>query len=196
MPKMTLTHSFKRFLRDESGVLLAEALILLPLLIWGFLALFVYWDVFRSMNVAQKAAYSVADLLSRQAEVTPEFVDGMQDVLNFLTQGSPQSKLRITSLQYNGATDKYELLFSRSPGGKMTAHTDVTIQTLKTKIPVMASLDSVIIVETEVDYNPTMDTGVLNVASGVTSQTFREFIVTRPRFWRRVCMTPLPPICS
>lgn len=187
-----MTNSFKRFLKDESGVLLAEALILLPLLIWGFLALFVYWDVFRTMNVTQKAAYSISDLLSRQAIVTPAFVDGMQDVLNFLTFGAPQSKLRITSLQYNGVTDKYELLFSRSPGGKMTAHTNATIQDLKTRIPIMSSLDSVIVVETEVDYSPSFDTGVMNVASGVTDQTFTQFIVTRPRFWRRVCLTACP----
>ena len=187
-----MINSIKRFLRDESGLLLAEALILLPLLIWGFMALFVYWDVFRSINVSQKAAYSISDLMSRQAVVTPQFVDGMQDVLNFLTAGSPQAKLRITSLQYNGATDQYELLFSRSPGGKMAAHTQATIQNLRSRIPVMSTLDSVVIVETEVDYNPSFNTGVLNVAAGVTAQTFTQFIVTRPRFWRRVCMTACP----
>lgn len=179
----------KRFWQDESGVLLAEALLLLPLLIWGFLALFVYWDLFRTLNSSQKAAYSIADLMSRQAVVTPEFVDGMQNVLDFLTIGSPKSSMRITSMQYDEPNKKYLLLFSKSPGNKMTPHTEATLQTLKSGIPIMSNLDSVVLVETEVDYQPGFDTGTLNVAAGVQAQTFRQFIVTRPRFYRRVCMT-------
>ena len=47
---MSDTRNLKAFWKDESGVLLAETLLLLPLLLWGFVALFIYWDVFRTMN--------------------------------------------------------------------------------------------------------------------------------------------------
>lgn len=62
-----LRNSIRAFARDESGVLLAEALILLPMLIWGFIALVVYWDVFRTINVTQKAAYSISTFCRAKA---------------------------------------------------------------------------------------------------------------------------------
>ena len=72
---MSFNSSIRAFAKDESGILLAETLILLPLLIWAFLALFVYWDAFRTINVSQKAAYSIADLMSRQGEIKQPFID-------------------------------------------------------------------------------------------------------------------------
>ena len=32
------------FGRDEKGTIMAETVIVLPLLLWAYLALFVYWD--------------------------------------------------------------------------------------------------------------------------------------------------------
>jgi hypothetical protein len=183
--------SLRSFAKDESGVLLAEFLILLPIMIWGFVALFVYWDVFRTINVTQKAAYSIADLLSRQAVVTTQFVDGLENVLTFLTPGTQASRIRITSFEYDAGNDEYNLLFSRSPGGKVPVHSSETIQLLKPRIPIMDDLDSVILVETWVDYSPSFNTGLLNMAPGVEDQSFTQFIVTRPRT-RRVCLDGSP----
>lgn len=184
-------NSLRSFAKDESGVLLAEFLLLVPFMIWGFVALFVYWDVFRTINVTQKAAYSIADLLSRQAVVTTNFVDGLENVLTFLTPGTQDVRLRITSLEYDAGDDEYDLLFSRSPGGKVPEHDQASIQLLKPQIPTMDDLDSVIIVETWVDYVPSFDTGLLNLTPGVDNQTFTQFIVTRPRT-RRICLEGTP----
>jgi len=96
-----------RMLRDEKGAVLIEFLLLFPLLIWVMIAMVVFWDVFRTINTAQKAAYSVSDLISRQEDnLTPGFVDGMQEVMDYLMMNSGQnSRLRITSLYYDQATD-------------------------------------------------------------------------------------------
>ncbi len=189
-----LRTSLRAFAKDESGVMLAEFLILLPILVWGFIALFVYWDVFRTINVSQKAAYSISDLLSRQEVVTEDFVAGLQNVLNFLTPGAPQSRMRITSLEFRenspaiDTDDAYLLLWSRVSGGGTTEqHTNVTIQDLEDMIPLLDDLQSAIIVETWVDYEPDFDIGVLNAAPGISDQTFTQFIVTFPRR-RRVCL--------
>jgi hypothetical protein len=190
-----------RFLQDERGVLLAEALIMMPFMIWGFLALVVYWDLFRVMNVSQKAAYSIADLMSRQGVVTEDFINGQQDILNFLTPGAAGSRLRITSLQLNegpntppnpvfDGNDSFCLNFSRVPGNPIDPLplTQASIQDLKDRIPDMDDGESVIVVETWVDYEPDFDTGVLNAAPGVSGQTFYQFIVTRPRNQRKVTL--------
>lgn len=190
--------SLRAFARDENGAMVAEFLILLPILVWGMIALFVYWDVFRTINVSQKAAYSISDLVSRQEVVTEDFVAGLQNVLNFLTPGSPQSRMRITSLEFRENTpeatptgwgdDEYILLWSRvSGGGTIQPYTTAEIQALRTSIPIMDNLQSVLVVETWVDYQPDFDIGVLNFAPGISDQTFTQFIVTYPRR-RRVCL--------
>ena len=124
-----LKTSFRSYLRDESGVLLAEFLILIPMVIWAFLALFVYWDVFKTINITQKAAYSISDLLSRQIVVNEDFLDGQQEILDFLTPNVPESRIRITSMEMDEGTDvqaawdgddEFVLLFSHSPGDKVT----------------------------------------------------------------------------
>jgi len=54
---MTFISRLRRFLRqDESGTLMAEAVLVLPFMLWSYLALFVYWDSYRAVNTVQKAA--------------------------------------------------------------------------------------------------------------------------------------------
>jgi hypothetical protein len=198
----------RAFVQDERGVILAEALILLPMLIWGFLALVVYWDLFRTMNTTQKAAYSIADTLSRQTVLTQQFVDDLDKLLTFLTPGAPASEMRITSFQMDegptvtagfDSNDSYCLLFSRMVGASgssgRTAHTAATLKALSGKIPDLANMESVTLVETWVDYQPDFDTGVLNFAPGVQGQTFDQFIVTRPRNDRRVVLSGQSHTC-
>lgn len=188
-----LRQSLRAFSRDERGVLLVEFLFLVPMMIWAFIALVVYWDVFRTINVSQKAAYSISDLMSRQVIVKQAFLDGMDDILAFLTPGASASRLRITSLRFdagptNATTDdKYVLVFSHSSSSSIPKYTQTTIQPLKTMIPILDNTESVIIVETWVDYAPDFDIGVLNMAPGLAGQTFTQFIVTKPRT-KEVCL--------
>ncbi|OYW57160.1 MAG: hypothetical protein B7Z10_00835 [Rhodobacterales bacterium 32-66-7] len=198
--------SVRKFCGDESGILLAEALITLPLLIWGFVALFVYWDVYKTINVTQKAAYSISDLLSRQVVVTDEFVEGLSEVLTFLTPGTNGSRMRITSIEFDEGSnnqplvwdgdDHYHLLFSCSSDEVAAPpHTNVTIQALEPQIPRLKNLRGAIIVETWTDYVPDFDIGLLNAAPGLSNQTFENFVVTSPRD-RRVCLEGGATECS
>lgn len=190
----------RAFAQDESGVMLAEFLLLLPLLIWGFIALIVYWDVFRTINVSQKAAYSISDLISRQEVVNEKFAADLHKVLTFLTPGAPQSRMRITSFEFDENTpeanpnawgdDEYILLWSRVTGGDplITQYTAADLQPMRnTIIPIMEAGQGAVIVETWVDYVPRFDLGVLNFAPGISNQTFTQTIVTYARR-RRVCM--------
>lgn len=180
-----LTRSLRRFSREEDGLVMTEFLILLPLLVWTFMALFIYWDAFRTINQAQKAAYAVSDLISRQSEVDRPFLNGMQRVTEYLTNGAPV-RLRVTSFQWDAANNEYYVLFSESPGGTMPKLTKTNIMAMSTtRIPEMADRDSAVIVETEVSYAPAFDVGI-------TSHTFDNFVVTRPRYYRRVCLIEEP----
>ncbi len=187
-----LRHRFATFLRDEDGLILAESLIMLPLLIWAMVAMFIYWDVFRTINVTQKAAYGIADLLSRQRDtISLNYANGLQNIMDFLTPGGHPVKMRITSIQYVAATGKYKLLFSFSPNskaGKATPLTETEVQAWKgTKVPTLNDGESVFVLETEVAFKTQMKTVLAGLLIGVDDGTYGQFIVTRPRH-RRLCL--------
>ena len=196
-----LKHRFSTFLRDEDGLILVEGLIMLPLLVWVLVAMFIYWDVFRTINVSQKTAYSIADLLSRQrTEIPLSYANGLQNVVNFLSPGGHPVKMRITSFECksssgtpaeqicNGTRGNYRLLFSFSPGNKVPELTEAQIAAWKgVKIPTMVHNESVFVVETQVDYKAQLPVALLGLLIGVEDQSFGEFIVTRPRN-RRLCL--------
>jgi Flp pilus assembly protein TadG len=178
-----LTRRLRRFRDDESGLILAEFVIVLPLLVWAFMALFVYWDVFRSMNNVQKATYAISDLISRQQnDLQADFIPGMQTTMDYLLPDTQLAKMRFTSVKWSVPNDRFEVIWSRSPGGKMTQLNNASLQSYVTKIPVMAPTDTVVIVESEVPYTPSLKVGL------DPSYTFSEFIVTRPRFLAKICL--------
>jgi Flp pilus assembly protein TadG len=168
--------TMSRFGRDESGTVVAEAVIVLPLFLWAYIALFVYWDAFRSMNTVQKAAYTISDMISREKTgKTTAYINGVQEVLEYLIDENQDARMRVTEVTKSGANDRFEVHWSRSPGNTMTLLTTSMLQDYAGKIPSMSDGDYVIIVEVQVEYQPTFDIGM-------PDQTFSEFIVTRPRF--------------
>lgn len=178
-----LSRQLRRFRREEDGLIMTEFLIMLPLLIWTFMALFVYWDIFRTINHSQKASFAVSDLISRQSEIDIAFVNGMKTVIEHLSNGRDVD-VRISSVEWD-EDDGYRVLFSRSPGNTMPAHTDASITNAADRIPVMADNESVVIVETRTPYEPAFNVGL-------NEQVFSHFVVTRPRYFRRVCLIEEP----
>ena len=165
-----------RFGRDEAGSVVAEAVIVLPLFLWAYIALFVYWDSFRSMNTVQKAAYTISDMISREkVGKTTAYINGVQKILEYLIDDDQSAKLRITEVTWSNTNKRYEVHWSRSPNNALTPLTTGSLQALAYQIPIMSAGDYVIVVEVKVDYKPSFDIGMPN-------QVFNEFIVTRPRF--------------
>ena len=166
----------RSFGRDEGGSVVAEAVIVLPLFLWAYIALFVYWDAFRSMNTVQKAAFTISDMISReQTGITTAYVNGMSTALEFLIDEDQSAKLRVTSVTWSTANNRFEVHWSKSPENKLPALTTTALQTYAYQIPTMSPGDYVIIVEVKVGYQPGFDIGM-------PDQTFSQFIVTRPRF--------------
>jgi Flp pilus assembly protein TadG len=184
-----LNKRLSAFWQDERGGIVIESLLTMPLLIWTMVAIYVYYDVFYTINILQRASYSIGDLMSRQELVTEEFVAGQQEILAFLTQGAPLAAMRITSLEFDeGATvnaawdsdDKYDLIFSRSSDPAIVGldaatlsthprrpHTQASLQALRTRIPTMTDGESVVLVETWVRHVPRFDTGIFNTTPGL-----------------------------
>ena len=183
-----LRHPFTRIARREDGSVVAEGVIVLPLLIWAFIGLFVYWDAFREMNTVQKAGYTLSDVLSRQQTgVTNAYVTGMKSLFDYLVGDENKSNaIRVTSVNWSATNKRFEVQWSRTSNAlALPAQTTTTMQGYIAQIPTMAAGDSVVIVEVKVPYTPAFDVGL-------PPQTFTEFIVTRPRFLTCIPMDNVP----
>jgi Flp pilus assembly protein TadG len=181
----SFTSILRRFWRSESGVIVAEAVIVLPLLLWAYLALFVYWDAFKSVNTSQKAAYTISDTISRETQTLPaNYVTGLRDLMRFMLKNNQGIKLRVSEVTWSQINNRFEVDWSRSPDNALPLLTTAAANLVDYagRIPKMSDADRVIIVETEVSYK-----AAFNV--GISDKTLKQFIVTRLRFAPKLCMT-------
>lgn len=190
-----LRRQIRRFAREESGLIMTEFLILIPLLLWAFMALVVYWDAFRTINSAQKASYAVSDLVSRQSELSQSFINGMDKVVVGILGAPNVVSMRITSLQWDGKNNRYNIIFSRSPHNMVPGLTATEVMAFHDRIPTMAHGDTTVLVETWTNYTPPFGHAANLIPIGVDKQIFESFILTRPRFFRRICLRETPKTC-
>lgn len=172
-----LSRALRRFARDEEASVIAEAVLVLPLLLWAYIGLFVYWDCFRSLNTVQKATYTIADMITRERTgITSTYVDGLKEVVDYLIDSDQTARLRVSSIYWSTTNSRYEVHWSRSTeAGVLPALTTTTLQAYAAEIPTLAAGEYLVIVEVQVPYVPAFNVGI-------TNQTFNFFIVTRPRF--------------
>jgi Flp pilus assembly protein TadG len=178
-----LKNLMRRFLREDKGSLVVEAVIIMPMFVWAYAGLFVYWDAYRSVNSVQKASYTISDLISRsQNSVNDTYLAGMATTFNTIVGSGTAGSLRVTSYTWSALRNRYEVIFSRSPNNAMTSLTTANLATLTEHLPIMSDGDSAILIETSVPYDPPM-------SYGLEPATIDEFIVTRPRFLPKLCHT-------
>lgn len=180
------------FLRNERGTAVAEFVIVFPLLIWAWLAMYYYWDAYRAINLSQKASFTVADTLSRQNDViNASYVDGMEELLALLAwSDAAGTQMRVTSVTWDAVAKKHNVSWSYSPNADKTALTTATLVPFKNQLPELAEFETVLVVETWIAYEPPLGIdkiGPVNI--GVAPKTIEEFIVIRPRFIRKMCLT-------
>lgn len=172
-----------RMRRDEGGYMVVEAVLVLPMLLWAFLALYSFWDAYRAATTIQKATYTISDLISReQRPVNAAYINGMRNSMDQLIPPRLASELRVTSIVRNETLQKFEVQWSCTSGTTQVKLTTAAIQSLTSRIPNMSDGNTIILVETWVDYDPALDIGV-------TAKRVAQFVVTRPRYQPRIALT-------
>lgn len=174
----------RRFHHDETGSITVESMLILPILIWCYLGTFVFFDGYRAQSINVKAAYTIGDTLSRETGyITPEYMDALFTLQQFLVDTIEPVQLRISFFTYNAGTDTYLVRWSQTRGGAAPL-TNATLATLRGALPNMANADNAILTETWVGYEPTFDVGI-------EPFTFSDLVVTRPRFASQLCWNSL-----
>lgn len=171
-----LRHALRDFGNDTSGLVAVEAIILLPLVIWTYVAMFSFFDMFRMKSVNQKAAFTVADAYSRETnKIDDTYVDSSYELFKALTRNQNPT-MRVSVLSYDGDTDKYTVKWSEARGsGADPALTDNTVNALKDNLPNVVSGDEFIMVETWNDYTTPFKIGL-------DLFELKSLVIINPRF--------------
>lgn len=188
---MKTPNFIRRFLRDEDASITIEAVMILPLLLWGYFGMFVLYDGYRAASSNIRASYTISDMLSRedQTVVTQAYVDGLNDIQDVLTQSPHRTVLRVTAVEFFNGQFSINNNCSFSTAGK-TAVTDATLTTeILPYLPTMGSGDVLLVVETWMAFVPFMNITLETLYNPNASPDkvvfgpfyFENIVTTRPR---------------
>ena len=173
----TLRTRLKGFARDTEGNMSLEAAIWLPLILVVLTSTFALHDAFRHKSLNTKAAFTISDAISRETDPLDDaYIDGMMDLLEYLTRSEGPYSLRVTLVRYDANDGAYEAVWSQARGG-FEALEASSANDWASKLPTLLHNERVVVVETETDYQPPFPVQNLD-----TSGLFYNFVFTRPRF--------------
>lgn len=169
-----------RFRRAEDGSMTVEACLILPIWVWVYIMTYQFFDAFRTHTVNLRASYAVADMISRETSaIGPTYLNQMKNVFDYVSRAKLPTTLRVSSVYYDTSQKKYRVSWSYSSAGSSDARTDTTIAAQAARIPNLNSGETLIVVETHMDYAPIFDVGLNDF-------DYDYFIATAPRFASQV----------
>ncbi len=176
---MLIKRVLNKFSRDERGSFSVEAILMFPMLVWAFMALYVFFEGLRESNINLKATYTVADLLSREDnEVDELYISNMNVIYQWLARSQNDVRMRMTVVHYDEPTDSHEIYCSIGVGVDDMLQEWVE-ETVSPHVPIMADDSAAIVVETWVDYEPIMEIPLISI--GLEETEIYNIVVTNPR---------------
>ena len=170
-----LHRGLRGFARDSSGSIAVEAVVMLPIMLWVFLASFVYFDAFRQSAVNLKAANTIGDMLSREtAGVNDDYISSMHSLMTFLTKKDADPALRISVAMWDEEDNMYRLDWSEGRGNR-PGMTESELNAIRDRLPILPDNERIILVETWSTYKPAFNVGL-------KQDELYNRIFTSPRF--------------
>jgi len=95
--------ALRAYLRDERGTITMEYVLWLPILLFWLTISAVFYDAYKSRDDAAKAAYTIADILSRQTELSVTSIEELADLQRTLVPRAASTMfLRLSSFTCTG----------------------------------------------------------------------------------------------
>jgi len=164
------------FRDDTRGDMAVEAIIMMPVLLWSYFAIYAFFDAYRTKSEIQKAAFTIGDMLSRETgAITPTYIENTHKLFDFLTNsGDLDTAIRISAIKYDADDEEYEVRWSEVSGAVPSLSNDV-MSNYQAYLPNMVDNETVIVVETWKEFKP-------GLRVGLPDQTLATYSFTRPRF--------------
>ncbi len=173
-----ILNHLKGFLRDRRGSASIELVIFTPVLVMMLAGAYVYYDAYRQKTININAAYTISDALSRETDALDDaYLDGLHDMLEFLTHADDQVGLRITMVRWNETNNVYRRDWSQTRGPLYPLRNRELNTALLENLPTLLHNERVIVVETSTTYSP-----IFSVPGLSEDQELYNFAFTRPRF--------------
>ncbi len=180
--KQFLINKIIGFRRKDDGNVSVEFVIYMPVLIFIFMFIYSFFDIYRQESIGVKAAYTVSDVISRETqELNEDYIDSMYNVAKLMVRSGSNLSMRITIVRWDAATDRYYIDWSRERGDAFDQRVDddVTnanhVSNIRNNLPTMPDQERVILVETIADTVPPFNVGL-------SDYNIVNFVFTRPRF--------------
>ena len=175
-----LKNRLKAFRDETKGVVAVEAVIMIPVLFWGYMAMFTYFDAYRQASINSKAGYTIADLMSRETDaITPVYLDNAYKLFEYLTRSPKPGALRVSVIAWDENFNFYRFKWSQTRGN-VEPLTVSEVRRWDRKLPVMPHNETVIVVETWSTYYAPFKIGL-------NDRVIDTFTFTRPRFATQLC---------
>ncbi|MEW2917269.1 hypothetical protein AB1A64_09360 [Ruegeria sp. ANG10] len=191
-----IRHLFSSFISRERGSLSMETALIFPVFVWSITLTYTYFDGFSESTANVKAAYTVSDLISREGEIdlTDNYAQSMYSIFNRMVRDNSPLNMRLSFVRFekggDGEEDTHTVVWTTRCGYD-SAWSNDNIADLADRLPEMADLDTLIVVETSKAYVPLLNTGWLN-----RDHEFENIVFTRPRFSPQITEDFSPVFCQ
>lgn len=176
----------RKFWSDTQGAMTVEFVIWVPLLMAWFVVSATAYSAFDNRHAAANAAFTIADISSRQITMDDTVIDDLYSLqANLLPGVSDQRTLRVSSIMYNEPLDMHVLLWSEARGPAPELN-QVTVPL--GWMPQMADGDTVLLVETSVPYS------FISEWIGSETTLWTHVLPVRPRYVGSVVKTDEPSV--
>lgn len=165
-----LGRAVRRFAAECRGTSGIEFALIAPILLLLLLGGTTVFTLVRDSRTAERATYTVSDLLSRST-TKPDLKASHALFLAITRHAAADVRFRVTSVKK--VKDKMVIDWSRAQAPQAPL---ADLAPLSAKLPVVADGDSILLVETSLTSRP------LFSYLGLTNQTFAYLSANRPRF--------------
>lgn len=158
---------------DEDGATTVEFLFVMPLIVFWFAGTFTFFDAYSEWTRSVKATYTVADVMSRQSEMAPNYANDMNSLFaSIMGENTNDTYVRISSIERKN--DVLQVDWSCASGLHKGLESNSEIPT--ELIPNILNDEAVILVESYMEFVPFQD------YIGLEARTLAKKVVISPRF--------------
>ena len=172
----TLKRRLRAFRDATDGVVAVEAIVMLPVLLWAFLAMYVFFEGYRQTAINHKAANTLADMFSRETEnITPTYIDNTKKLFDTLAQANGDTKIRVSVIKWSNRHGAFRSEWSQVRGGGISSLAHADLVPMESRLPTVPDQERMVLVETWSTFEP-----LFNI--GMDPTVINSFVFTRLRF--------------
>ncbi len=166
----------KAFGAESDGSVAVEAVMMFPVVLWAFLAMFVFFEGYRQTAINHKAANTIADMYSREtANITPTYIDNTKELFDLLAQVNSDTKIRVSVVKWSERRNAYRVDWSKVKGSGISSLSHSDLVPMESSLPTVPNQERMVLVETWSTFKPMFKIGMEDTV-------INTFVFTRLRF--------------